>query len=62
MMDGGATWVDSVLARTAPIRDSDLASLDLTEAFDDLPVNVLDFDAPGAPRSIKLLRRVDSAD
>jgi len=40
MMDADGSWVNSVVAETAPVKDSTLAALDLTKGFDDLLANV----------------------
>jgi hypothetical protein len=55
MTDAEADWVDSVVAETAPVRDSTLAALDLTKGFDDLLVNVLKSDVSG--KVVPLRRR-----
>jgi hypothetical protein len=47
MTDAVASWVNSVVAETAPVRDSTLAALDLTKGFDDLLANVLESEVSG---------------
>jgi len=55
MTDEEGIWVDSIVAETAPIKDSTLAQLDLTKGLDDLLANVFAADLPG--KIVPLQRR-----